>query len=120
MSKTQSHQSHLAVHVNQAPGAQESRSKADPPAVTRAVARALGSGFRPVGRMCSERQAEWTPGCPKDPWLGLPCTSGHSDTKAWAPAWSSAQGPARLLSWRLQLCQQNTSEGRVLLDAYSG
>lgn len=53
----------------------DSRSKADPPAVTRAAARALDSGFWPARCMCSKREAEVDPRLPEGPlaWFSLHC-----------------------------------------------
>ena len=83
VSKTQSHQSHLAVHANLAPGTLRATARQirQPSPWTQA------SG--PPGVCAARRKQRWTPGCRKDPWLGFPCTASHSDTTAWAPAWSS-------------------------------
>lgn len=67
----------------------DSRSKADPPAVTQLQPEPWTRASGPP-RVCAARgKQRWTAGCRKEPWLGFPCTAGNSDTTA-GPAWSSA------------------------------
>lgn len=98
----------------------DSRSKADPPAVTQLQPEPWTRASGPP-RVCAARgKQRWTAGCRKEPWLGFPRTAGNSDTTAGARLeLGEHKAPPGFCPGGCSHVSKNTSKGRVLLDADS-